>query len=434
MKRKAKIVFPLFGLFLFLSCSREELPFAYQYRAQPFHYTDVRLTPVVATIYAIETYEPFMNEFCRTYGTPLWDEADIYQRMEGEAIYFWIPLYKDDTFGEIQTVWFFELHNNMVTYGPVSRNSEFVRKYGQEGQFDYLSYRVFGKENTARVVFRENPETRVYDVIGMECRDSYVVTEYDGVEYAEYNGTICKLIQVWKDYMEFVLVDNDNGEGGGGGFGVPVVGSDLKSIAPKASSLFEHPAMITQNWKVLEKMLDKITQDCMGGMLYSKLKSILNGNKIGISFRNGEEAGFNYANHQLSLPMGRVESNVLLHELFHALQYHVQQDSAFKKSYLNNEIEAHYAQYAYLKRLPEYKGSKWEEEMRYSKRGMGMTYLDKQLSKYTSDLDPVLDTFIKCTLKSIFLVEKEYENYAFDESKEGIKNLSLFKELSKNCN
>lgn len=35
--------------------------------------------------------------------------------------------------------------------------------------------------------------------------------------------------------------------------------------------------MTEANWKVIERMLDKIMEDCMGQALYNGLKSALNG-------------------------------------------------------------------------------------------------------------------------------------------------------------
>ena len=63
---------------------------------------------------------------------------------------------------------------------------------------------------------------------------------------------------------------NENTGGGGGG------GYQPQSIAPKAKKLFTNHNMSDEEWKKLEDMLDKLTDDCMGGNLYKKLYEIQN--------------------------------------------------------------------------------------------------------------------------------------------------------------
>ena len=433
MDNERKLTHLFFCTILLLSCIQDDALFR-ESQEDWFRYTDQRMKPIVSTMQAIELRQPFMEKFCELYGIPLWDDTDIYQEADGEGIYFWIPLYKADVPGEIRNIWFFEMKDNKLNYGPISRESAIIQKYNQAGQFDYLSYKVFGKENPQRMVFQEKPTTRLYETIGYECRDAYVITVYNGVEYAEYKGTTCKEIKVWKDDMNTAIGDSDNGGGGGGsGSNVPIEGDGAASVAPKADAIFQHPAMLKENWKVLEKMIDKIMEDCMGDALYNKLKTSLKKDKINIKFKNGD-SGFNYSTNELFISLDRVESNVLFHEMFHALQYYSTTVDDFNNSLLNCEIEAHYAQYLYLKKLPEYKGSKWEHEILYSKRWQAISHIEEHMSIYKPEEDFILDSFIKNTLKAVFENEKGYERYTFNENKEGLENLKLFKDVSKNCN
>ena len=50
--------------------------------------------------------------------------------------------------------------------------------------------------------------------------------------------------------------------------------------------------MTEANWKVLEKMLDKILADCMGEALYNCLANFLNGQTLTIQFSNGSDGLF----------------------------------------------------------------------------------------------------------------------------------------------
>ena len=50
--------------------------------------------------------------------------------------------------------------------------------------------------------------------------------------------------------------------------------------------------MTETNWKVIERMLDKIIADCMGQALYNGLKNSLNGKTLIIKFIDEEKAGF----------------------------------------------------------------------------------------------------------------------------------------------
>lgn len=343
-KRMLKLFFSC--TILLLSCTQDDALFK-EKQDNWFRYTDVNMKQIVSTMQAVDLKQPFMEKFCQLYGIPLWDDTDIYQDSDGEAVYFWVPLYNADSPEEIRSIWFFEMKDNKLNYGPISRESDLIRKYNQDGQFDYLSYKVFGKDNARRMVFKEKPATRFYEVIGYECRDAYVITEYNGVEYAEYKGTTCKEIKVWKDDLNAAFGDEGNGGGGGGGgsgSNVPVEGNSPGLIAPNASDIFKHPNMTKENWGVLEKMVDKIMEDCMGEALYNKLKTLVKDGKINIKFRNGD-SGFNYETNELSISMDRIESNVLLHEMFHALQYYSTSVDDFKNSFLNCEIEAHYTQY-----------------------------------------------------------------------------------------
>jgi len=130
------------------------------------------------------------------------------------------------------------------------------------------------------------------------------------------------------------------------------------------------------------------------------------------------------------------ESNVFFHEMWHAYQ---ESESAYMNSLINQEIEAHYAQYLYLRKLPEYKGSKWENY--YAKdRRMGAI---KNLSKYIDEKGNLHSgrniegfNFNIASVASIFETTNGYDDpsfYKYDETRSGLSNFSNLRTLTKDC-
>ena len=133
------------------------------------------------------------------------------------------------------------------------------------------------------------------------------------------------------------------------------------------------------------------------------------------------------------------ESNVFFHEMWHAYQAYQESESAYMNSLVNQEIEAHYAQYLYLRKLPEYKGSKWENY--YAKdRRMGAT---KSLEQYITpkgnlypDANIDVFNFHVLSIASIFETTKGYDDqsfYKYDDTRSGLNNFSNLRTLTKDC-
>ncbi len=205
-----------------------------------------------------------------------------------------------------------------------------------------------------------------------------------------------------------------------------------------AQDLFRNSNMTDANWQVIDRMLDKITENCMGEALIDGLYEALDGATLSIQFTNngggfhfdGETAG-------ISLGMSSVESNMLFHEMWHAYQAYQETESTFTDSMLNQEIEAHYAQYLYVSSLPEYADSKWEKKYIDDKRLRGTTRIEDFINnkgslKSNTHID-LFDTYINETLVPIFHKTKGYENYSYDNNRSVITNFSNLKELTKEC-
>ncbi len=425
-------------LLLLFSCWQEEYGGSNPEQEDWFQCTDTRVTPIVETMQAIERERPFMAVFHATYGLPLWDYADIYQEAGSGAVHFWVPLYKNDHPNEIRALWYFKLENGLLDYGPVTRDADLIRRHGQDYQFDYLGYHVFGSGNASGMEFRDHPVTRSeyggYEIVGIECRDAYVTIELNGISTTTYKGTTCREIKVWTDYINDDIFSQSGSGGGGSGSGVPVGGG--RDTTEKAQRIFENKNMIDNNWELLEDMIDKIEENCMGEALYNGLVEALDGKKIHIEFIPGRSSGFSAYEQTISIGMDYVQSNGLLHEMFHALQYYTKGKDKFNKSTLNCEIEAHYAQYLYLRSLPEFKGSYWEEM--YEQFDYLLNISDLQFFLDQS-IQPINNEMLNVQLELIIESFKETEGYSdeliyeYDPSQSGINNFSLLKNLVKNC-
>lgn len=231
--------------------------------------------------------------------------------------------------------------------------------------------------------------------------------------------------------------DDDNNEGGGGGGGSNPDNPDNPSnIAPKAKKIFRNSNMIEENWRVIENMLEKIMEDCMGNTLYNGLVEKLNGKTLTIQFNLGQAGSFGQQGESVGISLGKQESNQLFHEMVHAYQAYNETPTTFVQSRLNREIEAHYAQYLYVRKLPEYEGSKWEEKYatspRYESAANLKDYIDEKgiLKVSESKYDLYLLNTVIPTFRGNGYPAKNYEFDYYREHTENFKNLY---EISKDC-
>ena len=119
----------------------------------------------------------------------------------------------------------------------------------------------------------------------------------------------CQMVDkpIYTQVCEEVWVEDE--EFGGG---VDPDDEDLSVVAPKATKIFRNSKMTEENWKVIEKMLDKITENSMGLALYNGLKSVLNGKTLAIQFITSGNSSFDLGGAGIRLRMD-VESGQFLH-------------------------------------------------------------------------------------------------------------------------
>ena len=266
----------------------------------------------------------------------------------------------------------------------------------------------------------------------------------NGMEYDPTLGIEVPFVECWKE-VRFRLTDKlpDDSGGGTGGYTPPPPTSGspggspplVSQIAPKADKLLTSDSLTVMQWQQVERMIEKIMQDCMGGRLYNGLLEKLNGGALGIKFSSSGEGG-NISASTGVITLRTAESNVLLHELFHAYQFLSPRASTNPDAAMNREIEAWYAQYKYVSKLPEYQpGTEWHDRYLWGagKSIAQMQYiLDSKGNLKEGYNDIQLGTMV-ITAAQKFREIPEYSSYNFDYEMYGSENLESFQELSKGC-
>lgn len=210
----------------------------------------------------------------------------------------------------------------------------------------------------------------------------------------------------------------------------------------RAKKIFRNSHMTYENWLVLGNMLEKIIEDCMGDALYAGLVNHMKGGTIAIQFVEGTTGSFSpLGNGYTGIKLGmQMESNQLLHEMFHVYQSYQTVLSEYNSRVLNLEIEAHYAQYLYIKKLPEYQPSNSKWKLRYSNNPRYSTI--RKLKEYINDKGE-LKNKDKAELLELFMysvVEPVFRSSGYSETKYPYKevenlsdNFSNIKKLTKGC-
>lgn len=391
-----------------------------------FQHTNSQLDAIVTSLQEVEIKEPFITKFKEEYGIPLWDYSDIIA--DEEQVCYFVPIYHSDSPRTINTIWFFLQKNEIVTKVIIQRgNHPILIQYEQEFMFDYLAYCIWGKDNSSGLIFKSTAETRTMTAVTtLECTDAYV----DVGGYSTYKGTTCKEVTIWVDLANN-FASNRFDDAGGGGSGNTI------STAPLAQSIFRNSSMTEENWETVEKMIEKIKLNCMGDALYNGLKTLLAGKTIVIQFTNGVSS-FSYDGTSAIISLNTsMESNQLFHEMWHAYQAYQETNNSFQNSLMNQEIEAHYAQYLYMKDLVEYSGSKWKKGYERNPRLNAVARLEHyinekgQLKSGISGTD--LNAYINYMVGIFDIYGYNTDIYKFNSGRTSTENFSNLTTITKDC-
>lgn len=378
------------------------------------------------------------------YGIPMWEHSVGISVENGYRLF--VPIYNENNKDEINLIWNFKIFKKKLYNFTSKRNpaSNIVAEYWK---FDYFTIYALGKKPKSGLSF-EHVKSRS----DQNCVNASVTVGEGEYAHTEYMEQHC-----WStdDDSESAYADmeSDDGSGfpseipiedsgGGGNSGSTGSGGDSNDdtsdsdAAPKAQAIFRNSNMTEQNWGIIERMLDKIIATCMGENLYNALKEKLNGNTLTIQFQNDKGSSFNYQTGAIKLSAINMESNHLMHEMFHAYQAYQETQESYKNSRLNLEIEAHYAQYLYLKKLPEYPGSKWHGAYVIDDRHRSISelewYINSKGELYDYSTTGMLDTHIE-EVVGYFHEIKEYEGFKFDENQKGLSIFENLNVLTKDC-
>lgn len=412
-------------------------------------FTDKLTLLVVNTLCKQENLIDAIRTYKKQYGTPMWKHSVGIATENGYQLF--VPIHNENSKDEINFIWNFKIYNNRLYHFTTKRplNSNIVAEYWK---FDYFTIYALGKKPKSGLSF-EHVESRTTS----ECVHASITVGEGEYEHTENKGWHC-----WQTddsvpddgdtgsgsggdgFPSDIPVEGDGGSGGGGNSGSSSPGGDNNDntsdsgVAPKAQAIFRNSNMTEQNWNVIENMLEKIIENCMGQNLYNGLVEKLNGSTLSIQFVNTDYSSFHFVNGTsgIKLSSQNVESNHLIHEMFHAFQAYQETESSYVNAQMNLEIEAHYAQYIYLKNLPEFPGSDWSSNYAMDERHKQIAILELyilpngQLHSYMTedDLDKrmaeVVDTF---------RTYSEYSALVYNTDRKGENNFKNLKTLTINC-
>ena len=382
------------------------------------------------------------------YGIPMWEHSKGIVTENGYRLF--VPIYNENNKDEINLIWNFKIYENKLYNFTSKRNpaSNIVAEYWK---FDYFTIYALGKKTKSGLSF-EYVESRS----DQNCVNASVTVGEGEYAHTEDKGQHC-----WStdDDSESAYADmeSDDGSGfpseipiedngGGGNSGSAGSGGDSNDntsdldAALKAKAIFRNSNMTEQNWEIIERMLDKIIATCMGENLYNGLKQKLNGNTLTVQFVDDESSSFHFDGNTnvsgIKLSAINMESNHLMHEMFHAFQAYQETPASYNSANLNLEIEVHYAQYLYLKQQKEYPNSDWEYDYSSDPRLISISNLRDYIDEYGRLIKPELNDVLDCQLLVASEVFKKYPSYAgskYNQSRIGIENFSNLQTLIINC-
>lgn len=407
---------------------------------------DTRLYSIAAQLKLKNDTADFVSSFITDYGYPLWGKAFLFPEKENTV--YAVPIRSTNPNSEIETIWFFIVKHDRTDYAIYNRNrvNKIIAQIGGDGieetwMFDYFTRNVLLKEPASGLAFLplDSVATRSYSLpVENELCCTHVVSwTGNGENYYDHGYTCWSTSSVSYFFSESGDIGGGGGGGGGGGSG----GSNSigSSAAPNASGIFRNSSMTLLNWRKVEKMLNKILEDCMGEALYNGLKEALKGKTLVIQFNDSEDGSFGLQGGIMGISLGKqVESNQLFHEMMHAYRAYQETKASYNSSLLNGEIEAWYAQYLYTSRLPEYQGSKWEERDKKDPRRREIKRL-KELIDYKGNLrlgitNEKLDFIILNKIIPVFhMYHYTSDKYIYDYNRVGTDNFNCIRNLTINC-
>ncbi len=209
---------------------------------------------------------------------------------------------------------------------------------------------------------------------------------------------------------------------------------DFYNPKKKAKDILKVPDKYSKDIQII---FEKIVKDCLGEGLYDGLISALNGKTIDIEIK-GVNGSFNINGNERSISIGtQLDSDQLLHEMFHIFQSYQESTASFGNKLMNVEIEAHYAHYLYLSRQPNYKDSEWEkrdDEDHHRKAVKNLKeFIDEKGNLRTGITEYKLEDEVLSKVIPTFKAHKEYKDYTLDWYRVGLNNFNNLRKITIKC-
>ena len=244
-------------------------------------FTDKLTLLVVNTLCKQENLIDAIQIYKKQYGTPMWKHSVGIATENGYQLF--VPIYNENSKDEINFIWNFKIYNDRLYHFTTKRplSSDIVAEFWK---FDYFTIYALGKKPKSGLSFERVESRTTY-----ECVHASITVGEGEYEHTENKGWHC-----WQTddkapddgdmgsgsgggFPSDIPVEDGEGSGGGGNSGSSNPGGDSNDnasgsgVAPKAQAIFRNSNMTEQNWNVIENMLEKIVESCMGQNLYNGL-------------------------------------------------------------------------------------------------------------------------------------------------------------------
>lgn len=325
--------------------------------------------------------------------------------------------------------------NAMVRFAEKSLNSlNLYRRYDLRHDFSRLLITIPLEELRASGNCR-NGGYDAYNSFIQQC--VYRIESYgDDLDF--------KIFLQWNyriyEYDQFIEGDEDgisnisDRTSGGGGYSGPF------DMAP---TIFNVDGLSEEESQRLEELMNEMVKNCLGGNLYDGLRKVLKGKHIKI-YANTDptlNGSFQFGEYGVKFTFSfKAGSNKLFHEMFHMYQAYQETNASYVASGLNLEIEAHYAEYLYLKNQPDNKDTQWSEIYNYGRHKTIQdleSYIDKygNLLSKESDAKEKLNEYLHNVVIPAFRKNGYDDNNLnkYNENRVGDDNFSNLKVLMKGC-
>jgi hypothetical protein len=217
-------------------------------------------------------------------------------------------------------------------------------------------------------------------------------------------------------------IDKGGLGGGGGGYRPP------QSNSPLSKKLFRNSSISEANWEKIEKMIEKIMADCMGGKLYNALDDAMGSGTLAINLVNASGVGGLF-DLSAGIFITGFDSQDLFHEMLHAFQAYQETETSFNNASANREVEAYLAEYMYAGKLTG--GNRFDPDVRM--------LFDEYLTENGTLKDPSMEAMFNSMFKDVanhirIIYEQKYNNPTpYDDKRTGMRSIANIRHLAQNC-